>query len=251
LSRKRIFTVHVNIDDMTAMIAGLDGVAEKAEWLDGYIVGVHGHPSRETWSCAKHCGYSFGSLHAAEADAYRLEQSQRGVTSAEKRFAKNGTAQPNRTNLEPPLEPPLEPTSNQSNNPTIQQSIKPTIEKTSKRFVPPTLDELTAYAKEAGMPDPQRWMDHYTSNGWKVGKSKMVDWKACVRNWARSANQQEPQTQTQKPDWVLRKIEDAKARLATAERQLRRDIADKGVDSHSARLSRKQIESIQQEINSL
>ncbi|MDZ4685016.1 MAG: hypothetical protein SH850_07990 [Planctomycetaceae bacterium] len=33
--------------------------------------------------------------------------------------------------------------------------------------------------------DPQRFVDHFTSNGWKVsGKTKMVDWQAAVRNWA-------------------------------------------------------------------
>jgi len=26
-------------------------------------------------------------------------------------------------------------------------------------------------------------MDHYQSNGWKVGKNSMKDWKAAVRKW--------------------------------------------------------------------
>jgi hypothetical protein len=31
------------------------------------------------------------------------------------------------------------------------------------------------------------FFDHYSSNGWKVGgKTKMVDWKAAVRNWIRN-----------------------------------------------------------------
>jgi hypothetical protein len=54
----------------------------------------------------------------------------------------------------------------------------------SSRFTKPTLDEVTAYCRERknGV-DPQKWIDHYTSNGWKVGKNKMVDWKAAVRTW--------------------------------------------------------------------
>jgi hypothetical protein len=28
-----------------------------------------------------------------------------------------------------------------------------------------------------------RFYDHYESNGWKVGKNSMKDWKAAVRNW--------------------------------------------------------------------
>jgi hypothetical protein len=29
-------------------------------------------------------------------------------------------------------------------------------------------------------------MDHYTANGWKVGKNPMKDWKAAVRQWERN-----------------------------------------------------------------
>jgi hypothetical protein len=30
------------------------------------------------------------------------------------------------------------------------------------------------------------WYDHYQSNGWMVGKSKMKDWKAAIRTWEKS-----------------------------------------------------------------
>ena len=33
--------------------------------------------------------------------------------------------------------------------------------------------------------DPQAFVDWYTSNGWKVGKNPMKDWKAAVRTWER------------------------------------------------------------------
>jgi uncharacterized protein YdaU (DUF1376 family) len=55
-----------------------------------------------------------------------------------------------------------------------------------KRFTPPTLEEVKAYCLERGKGvDPERWMDHYLSNGWKVGKAlaPMKDWKAGVRTW--------------------------------------------------------------------
>lgn len=53
-----------------------------------------------------------------------------------------------------------------------------------KRFVPPTLEEVTAYCRERqnGV-DPQHFIDFYTSKGWKVGNQSMKDWKACVRTW--------------------------------------------------------------------
>lgn len=56
-------------------------------------------------------------------------------------------------------------------------------EKTS-RFVPPTIQEISDYCRErSNAVDPQRFVDHYTSNGWMVGKNKMKDWRASVRTW--------------------------------------------------------------------
>lgn len=52
------------------------------------------------------------------------------------------------------------------------------------RFSPPTVEEVHAYCQEKGYAiDPQRFVDYYQSNGWRVGKNPMKDWKAAVRNW--------------------------------------------------------------------
>lgn len=54
------------------------------------------------------------------------------------------------------------------------------------RFTPPTVEEASAYFVELGEPacKGQRFVDHYTSVGWKVGSGKpMKDWHASVRNW--------------------------------------------------------------------
>lgn len=54
----------------------------------------------------------------------------------------------------------------------------------SGRFQPPTLEEVISYCKERNnRVDPQRFMDFYTSKGWKVGNTQMTDWKAKVRDW--------------------------------------------------------------------
>lgn len=56
-----------------------------------------------------------------------------------------------------------------------------------KRFVPPTAEQVAAYCVERKIQvDPQKFVDYYESNGWKVGRSKMVDWKAALRNWGRN-----------------------------------------------------------------
>lgn len=53
----------------------------------------------------------------------------------------------------------------------------------SARFVPPTLEEVTAYVAERNSQvDPQGFIDFYSSKGWMVGKTKMTDWKAACRN---------------------------------------------------------------------
>ncbi len=62
--------------------------------------------------------------------------------------------------------------------------------RTPKRFTPPTLEQVNAYCQERRNDvNPQRFIDHYESNGWKVGgKGAMKDWKASVRTW--EGNQQ-------------------------------------------------------------
>ena len=63
-----------------------------------------------------------------------------------------------------------------------KEDIKP-----QKRFVKPTIDEVRAYCLERGKGvDAEKWYNHYSANGWKVGRSKMVDWKAAIRTWERS-----------------------------------------------------------------
>ena len=60
--------------------------------------------------------------------------------------------------------------------------------KSAKRFCPPTLEEVKVYVEEKGYAffDAERFIDFYTSKGWMVGKNKMKDWQAAVRNWHKS-----------------------------------------------------------------
>ena len=56
-----------------------------------------------------------------------------------------------------------------------------------KRFVPPTEDEVALYCIERrNHVNAQKFVDYYSSNGWKVGRNPMKDWKAAVRTWERS-----------------------------------------------------------------
>lgn len=60
----------------------------------------------------------------------------------------------------------------------------------SKRFTPPTLEEVRAYCLERkNNVDPVKFVNHYEANGWYRGKNKIKDWKACVRTWENNSAQ--------------------------------------------------------------
>ena len=61
------------------------------------------------------------------------------------------------------------------------------------KFVPPTVEEVKAYCLERknGI-DPQAFIDHYTANNWMRGKTKISDWKACVRTWENRRKEEKP-----------------------------------------------------------
>ena len=68
-----------------------------------------------------------------------------------------------------------------------------------KCFAPPTVEEVRAYCQERGNNiDPQRFVDFYESKGWFVGKNKMKDWKAAVRNWESRDKQNTPKQSNEK-----------------------------------------------------
>ena len=57
----------------------------------------------------------------------------------------------------------------------------------AKRFVKPTLSEIEQYCIERNNNvNAEQFYDHYESNGWKVGKNSMKDWKAAVRTWEKN-----------------------------------------------------------------
>ena len=53
----------------------------------------------------------------------------------------------------------------------------------------PTVHDVADYVATREVKiDPQRFIDYYTANGWKVGRNSMKDWKAAVRTWEKSEN---------------------------------------------------------------
>jgi hypothetical protein len=59
--------------------------------------------------------------------------------------------------------------------------------KTTVRFKPPKVEDVIDYMKSENFilhqSEGERFHSYFVSNGWKVGKNKMVDWKASVKTW--------------------------------------------------------------------
>lgn len=56
----------------------------------------------------------------------------------------------------------------------------------AKRFKPPSREEALAFVEDKHLNiDVDYFLDYYESNGWKVGRNPMKDWRATMRNWSR------------------------------------------------------------------
>ena len=61
----------------------------------------------------------------------------------------------------------------------------------ARGFVPPTVDEVTAYCRERRSPvDPVAFWNFYASKGWMIGRNRMKNWRCAVVTWERDANRQ-------------------------------------------------------------
>ena len=54
-----------------------------------------------------------------------------------------------------------------------------------QRFVVPALDELIENGERIGLTqnEVEKFQSHYESNGWRVGKNKMKNWRAAMSGW--------------------------------------------------------------------
>ena len=88
---------------------------------------------------------------------------------------------------------------------TVTVTVSDTVKKT-KRFIPPTIDEVRVYCTERhNNVNPDSFVNFYESKGWKVGKEPMKDWKAAVRTW----EQRDKNTPKPKQDCMQREYSDS------------------------------------------
>lgn len=100
------------------------------------------------------------------------------------------TYQPQKGIEQPTEQPAAQPTNNQQ----ITTNNNDNNDNKGKRvaFAPPSLPEIQSYfaikiaekqlSLNAGI-EAEKFLSHYSSNGWQVGKNKMKDWKAAINGW--------------------------------------------------------------------
>lgn len=80
-------------------------------------------------------------------------------------------------------------------NSTVNVNDNVLLEKETKRFLKPSILELHQHMvveKSFSIPEATKiandFFNHYESNGWKVGKNAMKNWKAALTNWISRAD---------------------------------------------------------------
>ena len=70
------------------------------------------------------------------------------------------------------------------------------------RFTKPTFQQVVEYVLEiSATVDGKEFVDYYESNGWKVGRNAMKDWKATVRQWNARNKKSAPTKKPRLPDY--------------------------------------------------
>ena len=65
------------------------------------------------------------------------------------------------------------------------------------RFSPPSMDEVRDEVERLGYAvDPERFIAHYESNGWRVGPNKMKSWKSALVTWHKRQKEEDAKRQS-------------------------------------------------------
>ena len=96
----------------------------------------------------------------------------------------------------------------------------------SRRFIPPSEDEVRLHGEKIGLPEAQvsLFLAHYGANGWRVGKNPMRSWHSAMSGWkVRWEQDGRPglngEHKPSKPAWQVRK--DLEEAIGKAKDELR------------------------------
>ena len=122
----------------------------------------------------KYCAYSMGDCGKLPPSGHVWGGSAKNAPPVQKE--EQGSAKTSPNNI-------------RDNN--IDKRIEDTIisSKKEKRFVKPTIQEIQAHILEKGYTfDAEAFYAFYESNGWKVGRNPMKNWKMACTTWAKNRN---------------------------------------------------------------
>lgn len=91
------------------------------------------------------------------------------------------------------LEPQIRIDKNRLDKIRLEESKEAAPPPRAPAFKPPTLEEVAAYCAERNNGiDPQAFLDYYGASNWFRGKTKIKNWKSCVRTWERRDRETPP-----------------------------------------------------------
>ena len=131
---------------------------------------------------------------SSSSDASKAE-SKRPSETGSKPASKSGSKTPSKSSSSDASKAESKRSSEEEEE--VGRGIKEEGKASAARFRAPSPEEVAkyarAYAASKGIDlastdfDPERFVDFYAQKGWMVGKSRMKDWKASVRNWVRTS----------------------------------------------------------------
>jgi len=140
----------------------------------------------------------YREVNTAKARAGKASAEARKKKAEERRLKRKEESEQNSTHDEHALSSRTQPrtknhkplTNNQDKEQGATEVTPTNAKKPRAKFVKPSITEVFEYFVERtedvqrSKVEAQKFVDYFDSNGWKVGgKTKMVDWKAAVRNW--------------------------------------------------------------------
>ena len=133
---------------------------------------------------------------SSSSDASKAE-SKRPSETGSKPASKSGSKTPSKSSSSDASKAESKRPSEEEEEEEVGRGIKEEGKAGAARFRAPSPEEVAEYAsayaasKGIGLAstdfDPERFVDFYAQKGWMVGKSRMKDWKASVRNWVRTS----------------------------------------------------------------
>lgn len=133
---------------------------------------------------------------SSSSDANKAE-SKRPSKTGSKPASKSGSKTPSKSSNSDASKAESKQPSEEEEEEEVGRGIKEEGKASAARFRAPSPEEVaeyaSAYAASKGIDlastdfDPERFVDFYAQKGWMVGKSRMKDWKASVRNWVRTS----------------------------------------------------------------